>query len=211
MRKRAIERRRRVRGALRRKPAPGRIKSALRRRTDRSALEFASGRLSVPPAVPALLAGGGLGALLTYFLDPRRGKGRRAKARDRAAGVARRGLRKGGTQLRRVASRAAGTAERVARHEPSWKKELDDAGLAAKVETVLFGNRSIPKGALNVNVEKGVVIIRGEVERSDQIQKIERAIHRIDGVGEVRNLLHTPGSPAPNKAAALRAPSKAAD
>jgi hypothetical protein len=206
MRKRAIERRRRVRGALRRKPASGRIKSALRRRTDRSALELASGRPSVPPVVPALLTGSSLGALLMCFLDPRRGKGRRAKARDPAAAVARRGLRKGGTQLRPVASRATGTAERVARHEPSRKKEFDDAGLAAKVETGLFGNRSIPKGALNVNVEKGVVIIRGEVEQSDQIDKIERAVRRIKAVREVRNLLHTPGTPAPNKAGALRGP-----
>jgi BON domain-containing protein len=182
MRKRATEGRRRAGRGLRPKPATGRIRSVLNRRTDRSALELASGSLSVPPAVPALLAGGGFGALLTYFLDPRRGKARRARARGRAAGVARRG-----------------------------RKEFDDAGLAAKVETVLFGDRRIPKGALNVNAEKGVVIIRGEVERSDRIRKIERAVRRIGGVGEVRNLLHTPDSPAPNKAAALRASSRAAD
>jgi hypothetical protein len=205
MRKRTIKGRRRARRGLHRTPPAARIKSALRRRTDRSALENASGRLAMPPAVPALLAGGGIGALLTYFLDPRRGKGRRAKARDRTAAVARRGLRKSETQLRRIASRAAGTAERAARHEPSAKKVFDDAGLAAKVETELFGNPRIPKGALNVNVEDGIVIVRGQVEGSDQVEMIERAIRRIEGVGEVRNLLHTPGTPAPNKAAALRA------
>lgn len=37
-------------------------------------------------------------------------------------------------------------------------------GLAAKVETELFGNPRIPKGALNVNVEDGVVIVRGQVQ-----------------------------------------------
>jgi BON domain-containing protein len=205
VRKGTIKGSRRARKALHRTPPAARIKSALRRRIDRSALEIASGRPAVPPAVPALLAGGGIGALLTYFLDPRRGKGRRAKARDRTAAVARRGLRKSETQLRRIASRAAGTAERVARHEPSAKKVFDDAGLAAKVETELFGNPRIPKGALNVNVEDGIVIVRGQVERSDQVEMIERAIRRIEGVGEVRNLLHTPGTPAPNKAAALRA------
>ena len=211
MRKRAIEGRRRARGALRRKPTAGRIESVLRRRADRAALEVASGRVAVPPAVPALLGGSGLGALLMYFLDPRRGKGRRVKARDRTAALARRGLRKGETKLRRAASRAAGTAERVVRHEPSTKKVLDDAGLAAKVETMLFGNPLVPKGALNVNVEEGVVIVRGEVEERGRIDTIERAVRRIKGVREVRNLLHTPGTPAPNKAAALRASAEAGD
>ena len=208
MRKRAIQGRRRGRGAVQRTPPSGRIKSALLRRPDRSALELASGRQSVPPAVPALLAGGGLGALLTYFLDPRRGKGRRAKARDRTAAVARRGLRKGETQLRRLASRAEGTAERLARRQRPANRVLDDAGLAAKVETMLFGDPRIPKGALNVNVEGGVVIVRGEVGGSNDIDAIERAVRRIGGVRDVRNLLHTPGTPAPNKAAALRASAK---
>src|SRR5687768_390429 len=63
MRKRTIKGRRRARRGLHRTPPAARIKSALRRRTDRSALEIASGRPAVPPAVPALLAGGGIGAL----------------------------------------------------------------------------------------------------------------------------------------------------
>ena len=208
MRKRAIEGRRRGRGAVKWTPAADRRRSARLRRPERSALEIASGRQSVPPAVPALLAGGGLGALLTYFLDPRRGKGRRAKARDRTAAVARRGLRKGETQLRRMASRATGTAERLARRQRPADRALDDAGLAAKVETELFGDPRIPKGALNVNVEEGVVIVRGQVGEPDEIAAIERAVRRIEGVRDVRNLLHTPGTPAPNKAAALRASAK---
>ncbi|MGH2721345.1 MAG: BON domain-containing protein, partial [Actinomycetota bacterium] len=191
-----------------RTPTTERIKSARLRRPDRAALELASGRQSVPPAVPALLAGGGLGALLTYFLDPRRGKGRRAKARARTAAVARRGLRKGETQFRRMASRAAGTAERYARRQRPATRALDDAGLAAKVETMVFGDPRIPKGALNVNVEEGVVIVRGQVGGPDEIDAIEKAVRRIEGVRDVRNLLHTPGTPAPNKAAALRASAK---
>jgi hypothetical protein len=157
-----------------------------------------------------LAAGGGLGALLAFFLDPARGKGRRATARDRVGGLARRTLRRGRRQLRHVASDAAGTVERVARHKPARKKlnDLDDAALAAKVETELFGKGHVPKGAINLDAQNGVIVLRGEIEARDQAG-IEESVRRIPGVRDVRNLLHSPGTPAPNKAAALRASSRA--
>jgi hypothetical protein len=55
-----------------------------------------------------------------------------------------------------------------------------------------------------VNVEDGVVVLRGEVERSTQILEIEGAVRRIPDVLDVQNLLHRPGEIAPNKAEAMR-------
>jgi osmotically-inducible protein OsmY len=48
----------------------------------------------------------------------------------------------------------------------------------------------VPKGSLNINAEHGVVVIRGEVRTPEQIRDIEQRVERIDGVQEVRSMLH---------------------
>jgi len=62
-----------------------------------------------------------------------------------------------------------------------------------------------------VNAEEGVVVLRGQVERREQIGTIEESVRRIPDVLEVQNFLHIPGEAAPNKAEAIsaeRPPSK---
>jgi hypothetical protein len=46
--------------------------------------------------------------------------------------------------------------------------------------------------------------VHGEVADGAHIDAIEKAIRKVPGVLGVRNLLHLPGTPAPNKEAALR-------
>lgn len=72
---------------------------------------------------------------------------------------------------------------------------LKQKGLKAKVESEVFRNQSIPKGGVNVNVVDGCVFLRGQVESPRQIQQLENAVRKINGVREVRNLLHLIGSP----------------
>lgn len=78
-------------------------------------------------------------------------------------------------------------------------KDLDDVGLARKVETVIFRDASVPKGKIDVNAADGVVWLRGEAKTPDMIKMLEAAAARIPEVKKVENLLHLPKTPAPTR------------
>jgi osmotically-inducible protein OsmY len=73
----------------------------------------------------------------------------------------------------------------------------DDATLKAKVETELFREADAPKGSVSVNAQYGVVQLRGELESQDMIDQLVARAREIDGVNNVENLLHLPGTEAP--------------
>ena len=79
------------------------------------------------------------------------------------------------------------------------KPQTDDVTLARKVETEIFRDSDIPKGRINVNAENGKVVLRGEVEEPELIKDLEKRTKKVQGVQEVENLLHVPGTPAPTK------------
>lgn len=155
--------------------------------------------------VRTVLLAGAAGAVVQYFADPDRGRGRRTKAIDRLGGLVRRTRRRGERLQRYAVSELRGFSQRLQHAEVPAPNVPDDVTLVHKVESELFGDHEIPKGRLNVNAEEGLVTIRGSVERPGQISEIERKARRVDGVRGVRNLLHMPGTPAPNKLAARRA------
>jgi osmotically-inducible protein OsmY len=140
----------------------------------------------------------GLGALLAYFFDPQSGKRRRHVTRDWVAGRARGGVRGAARAGRAVSAEAYGIKQKAAhlREEP---KDFDDVTLARKVETEIFRPEHAPKGSVNVNVEEGVVFLRGEVEQPELIEDLVDRARKVQGVREVENLLHLPGTPAPMK------------
>jgi osmotically-inducible protein OsmY len=74
---------------------------------------------------------------------------------------------------------------------------VDDQTLKAKVESEVFRETEAPKGDVNVNVEFGVVYLRGELEDQSLIQELEQRVRTVQGVSRVENLLHTPGTEAP--------------
>jgi osmotically-inducible protein OsmY len=138
-----------------------------------------------------------LGAGLAYFLDPDRGRARRAVTRDRIAGAMRRGAARTARTGRRIGSGAEGMSQRLAHAGADEGRMLDDATLAQKVMSEVFRSRDIPKGAVNVNVENGVVYLRGEVEDPRMIERIVERTRDVGGVFDIENLLHLPGDPAP--------------
>ena len=152
----------------------------------------------LPWALAATAAGGvALGALLEYFLDPKGGRRRRHTARDRAMSRLRRTERRAATRARRTEAHALGVVRRTlnARHGPG--EPLDDVTLAHKVESELFRRAHVPKGQIDINAEEGVVFLRGVVERSEDIRRLEAVARELTGVRGVENLLHLPGTPAP--------------
>jgi osmotically-inducible protein OsmY len=119
-------------------------------------------------------------------------------ATDRARDVA-------GT-ARAAADRAAETAseaigrdtDAAAGDDPAtYAGAPDDARLTAKVESELYRDDDVPKGAINVNVEFGKVVLRGEVESPELIEELVVRTRAIEGVNDVESLLHVPGEPAP--------------
>ncbi len=144
-----------------------------------------------------LIAGAGIGYLTAYFLDPERGRARRAE-------IARR-LNSAGLEANRMAQRttvlatdrAAGIKSRVLSR--SGDSETDDLTLLDRVESEVFKDPAIPKGDINVMVVEGRAVLRGQVAEP-QIGAIEAAVRKVVGVKDVENLLHVPGTPAPNKA-----------
>jgi osmotically-inducible protein OsmY len=156
----------------------------------------------------SMLAAGAVGAGVAYFLDPDRGRGRRAKARDRITATFRRLGRRGGRMARKAESEAYGAWKR-ATHPAPENAPTDDETLKQKVETELFGKPDVAKGKIVVNVEDGVVVLRGEVDRPEQMTDLAASALRIPGVAGVQNLLHLPEEPPPNKAAAQEASTQA--
>ena len=138
----------------------------------------------------------GLGAGLMYFFDPQQGNRRRKQAVDRTGGFARRLTRRGERAGQAVASQAYGVTQKVT-HMREEEKDLTDETLARKVESEIFRDADAPKGQVDVNAVDGVVELRGEVRQPELVRELEEKARKVQGVRDVRNLLHTPGTTAP--------------
>lgn len=136
------------------------------------------------------------GALAAFVLDPERGRARRARLADQAAALAHRASGELGRVGRYGGSLAAGKLQAV-RNRGGAETMPNDATLANKVESELFSDPKIPKGQMNINVEQGTVVLRGELASQDEIEQVEARVRRVPGVWEVRNLMHTADTPAP--------------
>jgi len=142
-----------------------------------------------------LSIGAAIGAAIAYFFDSQNGKRRRNTTRDRVAATVRGTGRRAGRAGRGVAASAYGVSQKV-QHMKEEPKDYDDVTLARKVETELFRPADAPKGNIDVNVEHGVVVLRGEAQTPEMIDELVSRARGVQGVREVENLLHLPGTPA---------------
>ena len=144
------------------------------------------------------------GAIAAFLLDPARGRARRARLVDQGGATVRRAARHAERAVHAVRStasaRLAGTTHREA-HEDEL---LDDVTLTSKVETKLFRDQSVPKGSININVERGIVVLRGEVPDPEMRDRLAAEAGSIGGVWSVHNMLHLPGEPAEEEPVAAR-------
>ena len=91
---------------------------------------------------------------------------------------------------RKAAGRAKGAVQGAA-STVTGGRDYDDVTLARKVESELFRPDDVPKGAISVNVNAGVVELRGELPDQAQIDQLADTARKITGVKDVNNLLHT--------------------
>jgi osmotically-inducible protein OsmY len=118
-----------------------------------------------------------IGAALVYFFDRQQGAKRRAMARDKVLSL-----------FHKASSGTSGLEQ---------PKDLDDQTLKAKVESEVFRPADAPTDDVDVNVENGVVYLRGQVDQPELIQDLEQRVRGVHGVREVENLLRVPGAEAP--------------
>jgi len=140
----------------------------------------------------AVGAAGAAGLAAGYFLDPDSGKRRRNVARDRALAIVRRGTDRTRREAEHRTSQVEGKVEAAKSEGRPEKPAPNDQALADRVKSEIFQPADAPKGSVNVNVENGVVYLRGEVKRPDEIKKLVDQASGVDGVAAVESLLHTP-------------------
>src|SRR6266542_6266317 len=138
-----------------------------------------------------LAIGALVGIVVGRLFDPISGRRRRAELRDRSGAFFRRAGRRTTRLGRYAGSRAYGVTRRVT-HVREQPKELDDATLTDKIETQIFRPADVPKGQINVNVQNGVVQLRGEVPQPEMISDLVEKARSVAGVRDVENLLHLP-------------------
>jgi osmotically-inducible protein OsmY len=140
----------------------------------------------------AIGAAGAAGLAAGYFLDPDSGRRRRHVAKDRALALIRRGTDRTRREAEYRSNQVEGKVEAAKSKAAPEKPAPNDQALAERVKSEIFQPADAPKESVNINVENGVVYLRGEVKRPDQIRKLVKEAGAIDGVRGVENLLHTP-------------------
>ncbi len=106
-------------------------------------------------------------------------------------------LSKNQETAKRYAGQAKGMAGSVPGvGRPPAEERLNDPALAGKVESEVFRDTEIPKDRINVNVEYGVVYLRGEVPSQEAMDELVARTRKVDGVQGVENLTHLPSEAA---------------
>jgi hypothetical protein len=120
------------------------------------------------------------------------------------------GMRVAGALLGRVMGGNGGEPPEEPREQPRREpgpdpqrdqrpKALDDVAITRKVETIIFRQRGVQKGKIDVNTADGVVWLRGQAKTPQQIKTLERKALEVPEVVRVENLLHLPNTPAPSR------------
>ena len=151
----------------------------------------------------AILTGVGLGIGLMYFMDPERGRRRRALVRDKVVHTARVSTDGLGAVCRDLSHRTAGFISRargVLRRRP-----VDDDVLVERVRAKL-GRLVVHPHSIEVKATDGYVHLRGPILQSD-VSRLIRGVNRVLGVRNVINALDvhaTAGSPPALQGAGTR-------
>lgn len=146
-----------------------------------------------------LAAAAAVGALIQYFSDPRLGRTRRVQAKDQVLAAVRRPAKRlrrdAETKRRYLRGRARGIA-----HELTTPPSLpaDDRALVSKVRSEVLGAPRYSKYVINVDAVDGVVTLRGQLDRPEDIRELVAAVEKVPGVRDVANFLHLPKTTAPN-------------
>lgn len=145
-----------------------------------------------------------LGAGLAYFLDPQNGTRRRNMAIDQLGGLIRNSTGKSQSAAQYVAGQAYGVVQKTIPH-PHDNPNPDDQTLRDRVESEVLRNPKWKQSDVIFNVVNGVVELRGELPRPQDIDELINRVKSVTDVKGVNSYLHLPHTVAPNKIDAVRA------
>src|SRR3954470_6513859 len=107
------------------------------------------------------------------------------------------------TPVKRAADQIKGAAHAVT---PSFgSTDADDATLADRVRSEIFRDQDAPKGDVSIDVQAGVVYLRGAVAEEAWIERLAKEAGQVSGIKGVKTLLHAPGTPTPAAEPTFRA------
>lgn len=138
------------------------------------------------------------GAAAAYLLDPMSGRVRRQRLRQRLMPTARLGTIFEGPRapLPDNVAPSAPPAGPAHREEPAHEPiplgpgfPMDDAGIAARIRTEVFGRDDLDTDKLTVDVVSGVAFLRGELKDGHAIEEIVDRTRVVVGVRAVHNLI----------------------
>jgi hypothetical protein len=153
--------------------------------------------------VPMLIIGVSMGALWMFVFDPNQGRRRRALVRDRLVHMKNVMTRDMPARVEKRGRFFRGVAKGIA-HETAdalainGHPVVDNETLVARVRSEVLRNQNIKAGEIHVEAYEGCVTLRGQLERPEEIRNLVRDAENVEGVREVRNFLHLPGTPPPN-------------
>ena len=128
-----------------------------------------------------LLSGIGLGAVLTYLIDPERGRRRRALVRDKAVRLWHEAGRSVAGVSRDLGNRLRGvTAETISGF---GREQVSDDVLVERVRSAMGHAVSHPS-AIDVTASDGRVTLKGPV----LVWEVDRLLSRVGGVRGVREI-----------------------
>lgn len=134
------------------------------------------------------IGGAAAGAAAVFLLDPEKGRSRRAELVQRSGAVMRRLQRTAERQAAYAASQASAVKEK-ATHMQVEDREPTPERLKERVESQVFRDPGIPKGDINVNVERDAIVLRGHVPDEATHQRLVQAAQRVPGVERVEDLV----------------------
>jgi osmotically-inducible protein OsmY len=151
---------------------------------------------------PVVVAAGAVGAALQYFTDPAMGRSRRAQSKDRVAAMVRRPAKRAERRFEQksewLQDRARGLLHEATKPRGAEWPENDQT-LVDKVRSEVLGREDWRRYTINVDVARGVVTLRGQVDTPEEIHRLEDEVAKVTGVAEVVNLSHLPDTAPPKE------------
>jgi uncharacterized membrane protein len=139
----------------------------------------------------ALLVAAGLGAAAMYYLDPARGRYRRALLRDKSAHAGRKTRRGMGVVRRDMQNRTAGAAANV---RSLFHSARADGQLIVERARACLGRVVTHPSSIHVEARDGAIELSGPILR-DEVRALVDCVRSVRGVREVRNKLEVYSEP----------------
>lgn len=133
----------------------------------------------------------GIGAAISYWFDPDRGRSRRAKLADQSAARARDVIETAKAKAEYQKGVAKGVIHE-AKDSLRPEKDFDDRTLLQKVKSEALGYWS-ESGSIELDITDGMLRVSGSVDNESDRERLIDMIRNVEGVGLIDDRLRVEG------------------